>query len=107
MGAGKERVYGVLAGTWYLAPGSKNSSPRGSTGATPWYSALSCHHAVLYSDGSIEPSNTPQRQRSIISPNGRNATFASAMRICELIRASRSEEHTSELQSLMRISYAV
>src|SRR3546814_14901347 len=86
MGAGKERVYGVLAGTWYLAPGSKNSSPRGSTGATPWYSALSCHHAVLYSDGSIEPSNTPQRQRSIISPNGRNATLASAIRIC------RSEE---------------
>jgi hypothetical protein len=36
----------------------------------------------------IEPSNTPQRQRSIISPNGRNATFVSAMRICALINAS-------------------
>src|SRR3546814_16519041 len=27
--------------------------------------------------------------------------------VCQAIRSSRSEEHTSELQSLMRISYAV
>ncbi len=37
----------------------------------------------------MEPSNTPQRQRSIIKPNGRNATLLSAMRICELINDSR------------------
>src|SRR3546814_4447241 len=30
-----------------------------------------------------------------------------ARRMAELIQADRSEEHTSELQSLMRISYAV
>src|SRR3546814_6439669 len=29
------------------------------------------------------------------------------MRVQELVRGERSEEHTSELQSLMRISYAV
>ena len=28
-------MYGVLPGTWYLAPGSKNSSPRGVAGPTP------------------------------------------------------------------------
>src|SRR3546814_10473111 len=32
---------------------------------------------------------------------------ATALRVCELARKLRSEEHTSELQSLMRISYAV
>ena len=31
----KYRVYGVLSGTWYFAPGSKNSSPRMEGGATP------------------------------------------------------------------------
>ena len=81
-------MYGVLAGTWYFAPGSKFSSPRALTGATPWYLALSSHQALLYSPGLIVPSNTPQRQRSIISPNGRNDTLASAMRICALISAS-------------------
>ena len=65
-------MYGVLPGTWYFAPGSKNSSPRALTGATPWYFAFSSHQALLYSPGLIEPSNTPQRQRSIIRPNGRN-----------------------------------
>src|SRR3546814_10099775 len=35
---------------------------------------------------------------------GNNGQFR---RLCAAIGASRSEEHTSELQSLMRISYAV
>src|SRR3546814_18657280 len=99
MGAGKERVYGVLAGTWYLAPGSKNSSPRGSTGATPWYSALSCQHAVLYSDGSIEPAHPPQRQRSRISPHGRNDTFPSD--------TGRTASSASVCQDVQTRSFAV
>ncbi|MCY1454587.1 hypothetical protein D9M71_716640 [compost metagenome] len=82
-------MYGVLPGTWYLAPGSKNSSPRAEAGATPWYLAFRSHHALLYWSGVIEPSNTPQRQRSIISPNGRNDTPLRAMRICALMVASR------------------
>src|SRR3546814_4508295 len=32
---------------------------------------------------------------------------AAAIRFCAAVGASRSEEHTSELQSLMRLSYAV
>src|SRR3546814_4546446 len=35
------------------------------------------------------------------------AVTADRMRIAEMTGAQRSEEHTSELQSLMRISYAV
>src|SRR5436190_477928 len=35
----------------------------------------------------MEPSNTPQRQRSIIRPNGRNATLVSARCISVLIIA--------------------
>src|SRR3546814_7156548 len=33
--------------------------------------------------------------------------FIALMRECGLVEVGRSEEHTSELQSLMRISYAV
>src|SRR3546814_6607874 len=36
-----------------------------------------------------------------------NLIFADAPDLAEAARAARSEEHTSELQSLMRISYAV
>src|SRR3546814_2680164 len=39
--------------------------------------------------------------RTIIRPGGRNGTAS------QRFRRERSEEHTSELQSLMRISYAV
>src|SRR3546814_956896 len=43
-----------------------------------------------------------------VSRNGRPLSRCSDMpRNCAIIRRSRSEEHTSELQSLMRISYAV
>src|SRR3546814_2476755 len=35
------------------------------------------------------------------------AILSSALRICMSVFILRSEEHTSELQSLMRISYAV
>src|SRR3546814_4383818 len=39
-------------------------------------------------------------------PERRPGRLAAGVR-AELLRAARSEEHTSELQSLMRISYAV
>src|SRR3546814_2121400 len=42
------------------------------------------------------------RNRAYPRPAGKNARF-----LITAIRALRSEEHTSELQSLMRISYAV
>lgn len=33
-------MYGVLAGMWYLAPGSKSSSDLSTGGDTPWYRHL-------------------------------------------------------------------
>src|SRR3546814_3908982 len=38
---------------------------------------------------------------------GRSLSLKRAKRICDFMTEYRSEEHTSELQSLMRISYAV
>src|SRR3546814_2256637 len=38
---------------------------------------------------------------------GANSSTAGVYAACAKLRALRSEEHTSELQSLMRISYAV
>ncbi len=40
-------MYGTLAGTWYLAPGSKASAGRGPGGAMPWYFVASAHQASL------------------------------------------------------------
>src|SRR5271163_3094307 len=71
-------MYGTFAAIWYFAPGSKSASERSSGGAIPSYSRRKSHHALLYSDGGIFPENTPQRHLSIISPNGRKATFSRA-----------------------------
>src|SRR3546814_4298338 len=40
-------------------------------------------------------------------PQRRRLLWAAGMAACLCVVATRSEEHTSELQSLMRISYAV
>src|SRR3546814_1660467 len=45
-----------------------------------------------------------EAQSDRMSPNRLSVTITSN---CRGLRTSRSEEHTSELQSLMRISYAV
>src|SRR3546814_3278783 len=47
-----------------------------------------------------------QHRRARVQSGDRMATVAAALAL-ERARAARSEEHTSELQSLMRISYAV
>src|SRR3546814_3205966 len=63
------------------------------------------------STGAPSPSNTRtcSRVTSAVSPSSRKITRRVAWRIAETSEAMkfRSEEHTSELQSLMRISYAV
>src|SRR3546814_2335772 len=65
----------------------RSKAPGGKVGAADL--ALSCGHAILRHDVSNgSPFSCPWRQPADARP-------------------SRSEEHTSELQSLMRISYAV
>src|SRR3546814_2913746 len=52
-----------------------------------------------------------ERDQVLLGVTGSGKTFTAAQAIAELQRPAlvlaRSEEHTSELQSLMRISYAV
>jgi hypothetical protein len=40
-------VYGVFAGTWNFAPGSKSVAARANGADTPWYLLRSSHQAVL------------------------------------------------------------
>src|SRR3546814_7430922 len=61
----------------------------------------------LFAD-SMSTATPPEVQGEIITPpEDRLSLCAAALRQSALRRADRSEEHTSELQSLMRISYAV
>src|SRR3546814_4934840 len=54
------------------------------------------------------PRDDPQRRhRAACGRISQNAAIACASRTADRTRGHRSEEHTSELQSLMRISYAV
>src|SRR3546814_12542667 len=53
------------------------------------------------------PYTTLFRSPTRCQPFWRAAASTSTMASCPVSRARRSEEHTSELQSLMRISYAV
>src|SRR3546814_5659464 len=59
----------------------------------PWPPKICCPCTVV---------SSPMSVRKALATGVSSATCASARS-----RASRSEEHTSELQSLMRISYAV
>src|SRR3546814_7928325 len=61
--------------------------------------------ALLRSGAAIDEMNCLRKHLSAIK-GGRLAAAAAPARVVSLL-ISRSEEHTSELQSLMRISYAV
>src|SRR5262245_11918478 len=80
-------MYGVDAGTWNFAPGSKSASERGTGAAMPWYFVRSAHHASLYFDFGVLPLITSQRHLSMTRPNGKKATFSIAIFICWLMTA--------------------
>src|SRR3546814_9538475 len=59
---------------------------------------------------STVPSSTPCHSRSRFAASrmgGQHLNSAAPSGTSSIVRVRRSEEHTSELQSLMRISYAV
>src|SRR3546814_8781359 len=67
---------------------------------------LSEHEIVyLYVDGIAERIRPGQRREAVLAAWGFTAEGRKVL--LALMAGSRSEEHTSELQSLMRISYAV
>src|SRR3546814_8802715 len=78
-------------------------------------------YTTLVRSAALRPMRTPHLRRADLPMRGRSTRFPrplrSASQSCAadcapagstwLSRPTRSEEHTSELQSLMRISYAV
>src|SRR3546814_9778614 len=56
-----------------------------------------------FSDSIVAWRRLPRERRSIVCATARSSSW----KMNSVMRPMRSEEHTSELQSLMRISYAV
>src|SRR3546814_8438589 len=54
-----------------------------------------------------QPEMIAERLAQMLAPGRRGGELHDAGQIVTTLHACRSEEHTSELQSLMRISYAV
>src|SRR3546814_9352137 len=79
------------ARNWY-APARSVASPQRSWAV--WPSTAAERFGLLFQPSAIGESNQPGATTLTVMPAGARS------------RASRSEEHTSELQSLMRISYA-
>src|SRR3546814_1420094 len=69
---------------------------------SPSVSASRCHLPIASRQGGLER-QLPTPKPTLLMPHIRRRSLGSA----RPGRAQRSEEHTSELQSLMRISYAV
>src|SRR3546814_5829407 len=91
------------------------ASAAGQSRAKGAYSAFSaCCKLILAHSGRYMPTTSPgkyRERRGMLLPI--TLTFAATAALLNLLlairvsRLRRSEEHTSELQSLMRISYAV
>src|SRR3546814_6550068 len=64
-------------------------------------------HARSWSEGRHDWKQFEVRRREIVVAARPGTNPAFDRRFLERLEAGRSEEHTSELQSLMRISYAV
>src|SRR3546814_4515211 len=72
----------------------------------------SAHGSFSLGNNPVQVSAIPtdvKPEATLADANGRvvAATFTQCIQIGHWVGRSRSEEHTSELQSLMRISYAV
>src|SRR3546814_6107943 len=94
--------------------GSSRHRPGSRTGSMTEPDARSRSASLIFSSGyraiSRSKGKSPSDQSSIscgISNWGTELPSMMKEICCHFISASRSEEHTSELQSLMRISYAV
>src|SRR3546814_9248371 len=90
-------------GTWVVCPGENvlfafdTRSRRQEKSEAPVYSASDCH--------CMRSAHQPNR---VPPPNRKASQIALQVSVLpSQLHENRSEEHTSELQSLMRISYAV
>src|SRR3546814_9107320 len=70
--------------------------------------ALNLHHGVLITDAFMEAVREGATWDLVSPKDGSKRAEVDARALFQkLVETRRSEEHTSELQSLMRISYAV
>src|SRR3546814_4667800 len=84
------------------------SSVAASTPGTPLSLAAAAVRSPAAVEQDLPPALLMQRPSAHIATQGRTAIRIGAMpTTTSQLQFSRSEEHTSELQSLMRISYAV
>src|SRR3546814_8718548 len=86
-----------------LGAGDVAASPFSTTGLLPSL-------AVATLSPAAEPAESQRRRllgRSVATVSAAPSLLGASGTIVSLPSTSRSEEHTSELQSLMRISYAV
>src|SRR3546814_1184967 len=67
------------------------------------------HHLVarIHAHRHVEEFDVEERHPRLHAPGHHRLVGAQAVVLVQRIELARSEEHTSELQSLMRISYAV
>src|SRR3546814_6547044 len=94
------------------AHAESGSSPRISRMPSPGASLIEISDSLNVtppSTGSKAHSDGPSRSTLVITPDLATATCTAAatLMLVSSMQPIRSEEHTSELQSLMRISYAV
>src|SRR3546814_3676648 len=92
---------GAHAGRRVVAPHQAGAAPRrrSGRGARPSYGGAAMTERLIL----VLDEGTTSTRAILYAPDG--TTHGVAQR--ELTQHYRSEEHTSELQSLMRISYAV
>src|SRR3546814_1220972 len=81
-------------------------------GAMAFQKGLGCVHSLSHSLGGINPKLHHGTLNAIFLPaviafNSTSDSVRNENKLARIAQAMRSEEHTSELQSLMRISYAV
>src|SRR3546814_9238634 len=84
----------------------------GSLFAAPAGGRVACSAQLTPSFPALQPApsfccTTTRRAVELLLPGLGSTTPAGGVTVAVLTSRSRSEEHTSELQSLMRISYAV
>src|SRR3546814_1015633 len=85
--------------------GAKRSANGASPDAPPRYAAIKQSIYDAIGDGRLKPGDRVPSEADLVEQF--DVSRMTANRALRELQSARSEEHTSELQSLMRISYAV
>src|SRR3546814_6195681 len=115
-GKGKRRGGKVEKTSWGVNPGRSRARDRSAESIAPRASHPLAEAITFSASSSVRPGSWIRASPAAIAPaapapplSSRELKSGSRPRVfvSAWLRSQRSEEHTSELQSLMRISYAV